>query len=157
VKSMAMAKEWVLTLVFSVVSVLTLGLGLTWVNIERVDMAYELKRMQTDIETQEALIAKLNVERNTLLSPERLRCLAKEYGLSNARPGQIRRLSEAGEEMPSPVIKSAQAQAAPVKKAAAQVPAGPAKGKKKSAGKSPAKPPAAKAPAVAAGPVKGDT
>jgi len=100
-------KEWALTLAFSVLTVLALGLGLTWVNIERVDMAYELKRLQTEIDAQEALISKLEVERNTLLTPERLRVLAAQYGLNQARPGQIRRLSLSGEELPSPVIKSA--------------------------------------------------
>lgn len=99
-------KEWALTLAFSVLTLLALGLGLTWVNIERVDMAYELKRFQTEIDAQEALLAKLEVERNTLLTPERLRTLAAQYGLTQARPGQIRRLSLAGEELPSPVMKT---------------------------------------------------
>lgn len=100
-------KEWALTMAFSLFCLLALGLGLTWVNIERVDMAYELKRLQTEIEAQESLIAKLEVERNTLLTPERLRVLAREYGLTQARPGQIRRLTEVGDELPSPVIKAA--------------------------------------------------
>lgn len=100
-------KEWALTLAFSVLTVLALGLGLTWVNIERVDMAYELKRLQTEIDAQEALISKLEVERNTLLTPERLRVLAAQYGLNQARPGQIRRLSLTGDELASPVIKAA--------------------------------------------------
>jgi len=100
-------KEWALTMAFSLFCLLALGLGLTWVNIERVDMAYELKRLQTEIEAQESLIAKLDVERNTLLTPERLRVLARDYGLTQARPGQIRRLSETGDELPSPVIKAA--------------------------------------------------
>jgi cell division protein FtsL len=99
-------KEWALTLGFSVLTVLVLGLGLTWVNIERVDMAYELKRLQTEIDSQEALLSKLEVERNTLLTPDRLRTLAAQYGLTQARPGQIRRLSAGGEEMPSPVLKA---------------------------------------------------
>jgi cell division protein FtsL len=99
-------KEWALTFGFSLLTLLALGLGLTWVNIERVDMAYELKRLQTEIDAQEALISKLEVERNTLLTPERLRVLATQYGLTQARPGQIRRLSLAGEELPSPVLKA---------------------------------------------------
>ncbi|MFP5223016.1 MAG: hypothetical protein ACLGSA_12065 [Acidobacteriota bacterium] len=102
-----MTKEWALTLGFSVLTLLALGLGLTWVNIERVDMAYELKRIQTEIDSQEALISKLEVERNTLLTPERLRILATQYGLTQARPGQIRRLSQSGEELASPFIKAA--------------------------------------------------
>jgi len=109
-------KEWALTLAFSVLILLALGLSLTWVNIERVDMAYELKRLQTEIESQDALISKLEVERNTLLTPDRLRTLASQYGLTQARPGQIRRLSMAGGDLPSPVIKSVQAPDKPQKK-----------------------------------------
>lgn len=100
-------KEWAITMAFSVLVFLALGLGLTWVNIERVDMAYELKRLQTEIVAQEALISKLEVERNTMLTPERLRGLASQYGLTQARPGQIRRLGAYGEEIASPVIKAA--------------------------------------------------
>lgn len=108
------SKEWALSMIFSLVCFLALGLSLTWVNIERVDMAYELRRLQTEIDSQEALISKLEVERNTMLTPERMRTLARDYGLCQARPGQIRRLSETGEEMASPVLKAAQ-NAAPEK------------------------------------------
>lgn len=109
-------REWAITLAFCLFTLLALGLGITWVNIERVDMAYELKRLQTEIDSQEALISKLEVERNTLLTPERLRVLAVQYGLSQARPGQIRRLSTAGDELPSPVIKSVPVPEKPQKK-----------------------------------------
>jgi len=124
-------KEWALTLGFSVLTLLALGLGLTWVNIERVDMAYELKRIQTEIDSQEALISKLEVERNTLLTPERLRILATQYGLTQARPGQIRRLSLAGEELASPFIKAAPpGMEKPAKQKAEAVKASEQKGKK---------------------------
>ena len=127
-------KEWALSVAFSLLVLLALGLALTWVNIERVDMAYELKRLQTDIDAQQALIGKLEVERNTLLTPERLRTLAREYGLNHARPGQIRRLSEAGEELPSPVLKSVPLPEKPARKAEpAKVQPGPDKKKKKTA------------------------
>lgn len=45
-----MTKEWALSLAFSLACLLALGLALTWVNIERVDMAYELRRLQTEID-----------------------------------------------------------------------------------------------------------
>ncbi|MFZ5425792.1 MAG: hypothetical protein ACOZEN_02365 [Thermodesulfobacteriota bacterium] len=112
-------REWAITFGFSVLTLLALGLGLTWVNIERVDMAYELKRLQTEIDAQDALISKLEVERNTLMTPERLRVLAAQYGLAQARPGQIRRLSASGQELPSPVIKSVPVPEKPQKKAEA--------------------------------------
>ena len=112
-------REWAITFGFSVLTLLALGPGLTWVNIERVDMAYELKRLQTEIDAQDALISKLEVERNTLMTPERLRVLATQYGLAQARPGQIRRLSASGQELPSPVIKSVPVPEKPQKKAEA--------------------------------------
>lgn len=72
----------------------TLGLALfaVLVNIERMDLAYELKQLQTELERKTDLNAKLEVERMNLLSSARLRSLAEEAGLSQAGPGQIRML-----------------------------------------------------------------
>jgi len=111
-----MTREWALTFAFSGLILLALAFGLTWVNIERTDMAYELRRLQTDIEAQAALISKLDVERNTLTTPDRLRSLAGQYGLVQARPGQIRRLAATGEELPSPVFAAAPVPEKPQKK-----------------------------------------
>jgi cell division protein FtsL len=69
-----------------------LGSGLVWVNIERVDLAYKIRKMQDQLEEKRALISKLQVERDNLVSPYRLKPLAKEYGLAEARSGQVRRL-----------------------------------------------------------------
>lgn len=76
------------------VGALLLGLALVWLNVRRVDRAYELKQLATKLEEKEDLAAKLSIERDNLLSPYRLEQLAKEYGLRQARPGQIRRLPE---------------------------------------------------------------
>ncbi len=67
-----------------------LGLTLVWLNIERVNMAYELKKLQAEVTKLEAHEAKLTVERDNLLSPYRLRKLAKDYGLEEAGTGQMR-------------------------------------------------------------------
>lgn len=72
-------------------SALILGLVSVWLNIERVDKAYDLRRMEKRLNEQDALAAKLEVEKNNLLSPIRLRELAKEYGFGPASQGQIRR------------------------------------------------------------------
>lgn len=72
--------------------VLLLALGVVWLNIERVDLAYELKQLQTELERKKGLHAKLEVERMNLLSSARLRTLADEIGLLPAGPGQIRTL-----------------------------------------------------------------
>ncbi|WP_320170914.1 hypothetical protein [Maridesulfovibrio sp.] len=74
---------------------LLLGLVSVWFNIERVDRAYDLRRMEKRLDEQEALAAKLEVEKNNLLSPLRLRELAKQFGFGPASQGQIRRPREA--------------------------------------------------------------
>ncbi len=71
---------------------LILGLTVVWVNIERLDLAYELKQLQTELERKNDLQAKLEVERMNLLSSSRLRTLAEENELRQAEPGQIRML-----------------------------------------------------------------
>ncbi len=76
---------------------LVLGLSLVWCNIERMDMAYDLKTRQVSLDERKALLAKLEVERGNLLSPYRLRQKAEEYGLGPANQGRIRRLSAEAE------------------------------------------------------------
>jgi len=93
----SLSTEWAVSMAFSVVLLLVFGLGLVWLNIERVDMAYEINHTQRLIEDADALTAKLDVERNTLITPARLRELAKQYNLGPARPGQIRRVNTAGQ------------------------------------------------------------
>lgn len=72
---------------------LVLGLAVVWVNIERLDLAYELKQLQTKLERKNDLQAKLEVERVNLLSSSRLRALAEGNELRPAEPGQIRILN----------------------------------------------------------------
>ncbi len=69
-----------------------LGLSLVWVNIERVDLAYELQKMQAVLSRKEELRAKLEVERNNLVAPNRLRRIAREAGLHAAHSRQMRRM-----------------------------------------------------------------
>lgn len=93
----SLSTEWAVSMAFSIVLLLVFGLGLVWLNIERVDMAYEINRTQRKIEEAEALVAKLDVERNTLITPARLREMARQSNLGPARPGQIRRVNAAGQ------------------------------------------------------------
>ncbi|MBI9109737.1 hypothetical protein [Maridesulfovibrio ferrireducens] len=83
-----------LALTATMASALILGLISVWLNIERVDKAYNLRRMEKILNEQEALEGKLEVENNNLLSPIRLRKLAKKYGFGPASQGQIRRPRE---------------------------------------------------------------
>ncbi|OEU70194.1 MAG: hypothetical protein BA863_13260 [Desulfovibrio sp. S3730MH75] len=85
------SKGIALALATTMVSALLLGLISVWLNIERVDKAYDLRRMEKKLNEQEALESKLEVEKNNLLSPIRLRKLAKKYGFGPASQGQIRR------------------------------------------------------------------
>ncbi|WP_348981270.1 hypothetical protein [Salidesulfovibrio onnuriiensis] len=75
---------------------LALGLGLAsvWLNIERHDLAYDLSNLEEQRDRKSALLVKLEVERDNLASPYRLRKLAEKYGLAVATPGQIRNVDE---------------------------------------------------------------
>ncbi|WP_207261688.1 hypothetical protein [Desulfovibrio sp. Huiquan2017] len=85
------------TLLWMVLSLLGmalfLGLGAVWLNIERMDLAYDLRKMEQSLGRKEDLAAKLTVERNNLVSPYRLKKLAGQLGLGVAAPGQIRRIA----------------------------------------------------------------
>ncbi|WP_031480760.1 hypothetical protein [Maridesulfovibrio frigidus] len=85
------SKGIALALATTMVAALLLGLVSVWLNIERVDKAYDLRRMEKKLNEQEALESKLEVEKNNLISPMRLRELAKKYGFGPASQGQIRR------------------------------------------------------------------
>ena len=114
-----LSKEWAISMAFSIALLLVFGLGLVWLNIERVDMAYELNKIQRQIDDVETLTAKLEVERNTLITPSRLREMAKDCGLGPAKPGQIRRVAANGEVEASPMASLAAEPAKGAGKAAA--------------------------------------
>ncbi|WP_319780982.1 hypothetical protein [Maridesulfovibrio sp.] len=88
---MSDSKGIAMALALTMGSALILGLVSVWLNIERVDKAYDLRRMEKRLDEQDSLAAKLEVEKNNLLSPIRLRELAKKYGFGPASQGQIRR------------------------------------------------------------------
>lgn len=88
--------SWVLVMILSALTSLVLGLALVWLNIERLDMAYSLRTVQGELDGRTALTAKLEVERDRLMSPYELGRKAEAMGMRGARPGQIRRIEEAG-------------------------------------------------------------
>ncbi|HKK34079.1 MAG TPA: hypothetical protein VJ934_11040 [Desulfomicrobiaceae bacterium] len=69
-----------------------LGLGLVLVNIERVDLGYKMKQVSISIAKGQELLSKLEVERNNLVAPSRLRRKGSVMGLAEPRPGQVRKL-----------------------------------------------------------------
>ena len=87
---------FILALVVSVTTLVALALTLVWLNIERTKLAYRVRTLQREVTQVTDLNAKLSIEREHLLSPHELGRRAERMGLGPAKPGQIRRLSEAG-------------------------------------------------------------
>lgn len=71
---------------------IVLGLALVWVNIERVDLAYELKTLDRELQEKQDQNSKLQVERHYMLAPATLRTRAESAGLHPPRRDQIRTL-----------------------------------------------------------------
>jgi len=86
-----MNRRWMLLTGVSGLLTIVLGLSLVWLNIERMDLAYELKRLNSQARELDDHAAKLRVERDNLLAPYRIKKLAEEYGLQAPRAGQVRR------------------------------------------------------------------
>ncbi|MCT4535512.1 hypothetical protein [Halodesulfovibrio sp.] len=92
-----MAKKidvWILALILSGVLTLALCLTTVWLNIEQVNMGYALKELQVSVNKKKAHTARLQLERDNLLSPYRLKKEAARLGMQAAQVGQIRRMAE---------------------------------------------------------------
>ncbi len=87
---MSALKGSILAYFFAIGSVLLLSLSSVWLNIERMDLAYDLNKMEKELSNRTALASKLELERNNLISPYRLKRLAATYGLGPVGPGQMR-------------------------------------------------------------------
>ena len=83
---------WFLMLLLSILFSLINGMALTWLSIDRSDTAYLIERIQKQTDAARAHVAKLEVERDSLLSPYILGKTAERLGMSMADPGQIRRI-----------------------------------------------------------------
>lgn len=86
-------KGWALSFLWAVCAALALGLGSVWLNIERMDLAYDVNKLEKELAGRTALASKLELERNNLLSPYRLKRLAAMYGLQPVGPGQMRMMT----------------------------------------------------------------
>ncbi len=92
---MSQADKTLLWMVLTLLgAALVLGLGAVWLNIERMDVAYDLRKMDKSLGQKEDLAVKLTVERNNLVSPYQLKRLAGRHSLGVAAPGQIRRIAD---------------------------------------------------------------
>ena len=84
--------DWMFSLVLSLMLSMVLGLSLVWLSIDRNDTAYFIHKTQIQIEENRSHVGKLEVERDSLLSPYVLGKKAQQLGMSMADPGQIRRV-----------------------------------------------------------------
>lgn len=78
---------WLLTLIVSLLFSMVLGLALVWLSIDRNDTAYGIHKMQARVEEVRAHVGKLEVERDSLLSPYVLGRKAEQLGMGMADPG----------------------------------------------------------------------
>ena len=67
---------------------------LVWMNTERIELAYDIKKKQQILREKQALAAKLEVEKNNLLAPYQLEQLAKKFDLKAPQPDQVWVLDE---------------------------------------------------------------
>ena len=89
---------WLLAFILSLLLSLLMGLALVWLSIERTDKAYSIRQLRNEVEQRAVLKTKLEVERDRLLAPHVLRRKAIQLGMSEAKPGQIRRMPDPGPE-----------------------------------------------------------
>lgn len=71
-----------------------LALAKVWVNIERVDLSYQMQRLQNQYQENQELRTKLTIEKNNLLSPYRLKELGEAMGMSTPADSQIRKIRD---------------------------------------------------------------
>lgn len=91
-QSKVQTKSWLLLLALGLLTCMTMCLILVWSNIERIDTTYFINIAQNKLQERKALRAKLEVERERLLSPYELRRKAEEIGMKEPKPGQVRRM-----------------------------------------------------------------
>lgn len=92
-------KTFALSMGFNLFITMILGLGMVWLNMERVHLAYALKGIQSKVDEKNQLLSKLETERETLITPDKLRVSARAQNMGPAKPGQIRYLTDAGDEV----------------------------------------------------------
>jgi cell division protein FtsL len=89
---LGLTKRKVLGLLVFFLITIFMSLIKVWVSIEKVDLAYDLKKLQKEYAANLELNSKLLVEKNNLLSPYRLKRLAEELGFSPPGADRVRRL-----------------------------------------------------------------
>lgn len=85
-------RSWLILFVLMLLALPVMGLILVWSGIERTDTTYFINIAQNEARERKTLHAKLEMERDRLLSPYELRRRAEEFGMKEPQAGQIRRM-----------------------------------------------------------------
>ena len=85
---------WFLFTLMALMFSIIMGMAVTWINVGSRSIATDIHKMQCQTEAARTHIAKLEVERDSLLSPYILGKTAERLGMGIADPGQIRRIEE---------------------------------------------------------------
>ncbi len=84
--------RWTVCLGVNIAIAAATGVYLAWAGIEMTDLTYFINLEQSRYNDKKEMHAKLQVERDSLLSPAELRAKAQKFGMKESAPGQIRRL-----------------------------------------------------------------
>jgi len=85
---------WLAFTVLGTLSALLMGLVMVWSNIERMDITYFINQLRVSVRERQEHKAKLETEREFLLSPQELGRKAAALGMRRPNPGQVRRMNE---------------------------------------------------------------
>lgn len=83
-------KGWIILLSLEALAIPVMGLLLVWSGIERTDTTYFINIAQNEMRERQILHAKLQVERERLVSPYELRKRAEQFGMKEPKSGQVR-------------------------------------------------------------------
>ncbi len=84
---------WFLVFIICILFSLSVAVLHTWLQFDTHDVAYSIHRIQTETEAARIHISKLEIERDSLLSPHVLVKTAERLGMNRADQGQIRRIA----------------------------------------------------------------
>ena len=84
---------WLVVIILGALSSLVMGLVMVWSNIERMDINYFINQLQASARERMEHKAKLETEREFLLSPNELGRRATALGMRQPSPGQVRRMN----------------------------------------------------------------
>ena len=83
---------WLVFIILGTLACLVMGLVMVWSNIERMDINYFINQLQASVRERQEHKAKLETEREFLLSPNELGRKAAALGMRQPSPGQVRRM-----------------------------------------------------------------